>query len=157
MAQLRVKDILLQPEDFDPRMLYMPNNISRNNEMWAAKMSIEEFKTFWHQERTAFQFEYRPEGGCNTDLLKGDSDALLPIFNPNRPYGGTPGGQKRFDWSFRFSCRRYRQGKDLTIKRQPIGQKCPVSIWMKKPVGKETVLIEYKWRHNHADSGEASL
>jgi hypothetical protein len=155
MAGLRVRDILLQANDFDPLLLYTPNEIPRENEKWETTMPIEDFKAFWHRERTAIQFERRVEGGRNADLLKGDPDALLPTYRPNAPYGGTPGRQKKNDWSFRFSCRRYRASKNLTIDRESVGTGCPVEIRMTKPVGKEVVCVAYKWRHNHDDSGAA--
>lgn len=154
MAGLRVRDILIQANDFDPLQLYTPNDLSQENEKWEKTMSIDEFKVFWHRERTAIQFERRIEGGCNAGLLKGDPDKLLPTYQPH-PYGGASGRQKQHDWSFRFSCRRHRKEKNLAIDRHSVGTSCPADIRMTKPVGKEYVQVTYTWRHNHDDSGAA--
>ncbi|KAI7821003.1 hypothetical protein BC939DRAFT_456824 [Gamsiella multidivaricata] len=154
MSGLRVKDILLDPSDFDPTTLYTPNVISHENEIWKAALSADDFKTFWHRERTAIQFVHRTEGGCNHGLLKGSPDSQLPTFRPVG-YGGSVGAPKRNDWSFRFSCRRHKRPTKLTITRDSVGAACPVEIRMTKPVGKEVVNVSYKWRHSHDDSGSA--
>jgi hypothetical protein len=154
MTGLKVKDILLHPNDYDPTILYTPNVISQESEKWESTLSLEDFKSFWHRERTAIQFVHRSEGGCNRDLLKSDPDDLLPAYRSNG-YGGSTSAPKRNDWSFHFSCRRHRKPTNLSIDRDSIGTSCPVEIRMKKPVGKEVVNVLYKWRHNHDDSGAA--
>lgn len=143
MAGLKVKDILLHPNDYDPTTLYTPNMISQEIERWEATLSLEDFRNIWHRERTAIQFVHRSEGGCNRNLLKSDPDDLLPTYRPTG-YGGSIGAPKRNDWSFRFSCRRHKRPTNLSIDRDSVGAGCPVEIRMTKPVGKEAVNVSYR-------------
>ncbi|KAG0018916.1 hypothetical protein BGZ82_000305, partial [Podila clonocystis] len=152
MSGLRVKDIFLDPKDFDPRQTIEPYPISREKETWTRSLSPDEFKSFWHQERIAFQFEHRSEGGCIRAIPTDKPDYMLPIYQKQR---GSVGRPKTNDWSFMFRCRRYRPGKVLVIDRSSIGTACPVYIRMTKVVGRDEVQVEYQWRHNHNDSAEA--
>lgn len=109
-------------------------------------------KSFWHQERVAFQFEYLYEGGCTRAIPIDKPDHLLPTYQTQQ---GSIGRPKTNDWSFIFRCRRHRPSKVLVIDRSSIGSACPVYIRMTKFVGRDEVQIEYHWCHNHDDSAAA--
>lgn len=80
MSGLKVKDVFLDPKDFDPRQTITPYPISRENETWTQSLTPDEFKSFWHQERIAFQFEHRSEGGYNRAIPTDKRDHLLPTY-----------------------------------------------------------------------------
>jgi len=152
MNGLKVKDIFLDPKDFDPRQTVEPYPISRDKVKWTHTFTCDDFKTFWHQERIAFQFEHRSEGGCTRDIPSDKPDHLLPVYQKR---SGSVGRPKANDWSFIFRCRRHRPSKVLLIDRVSVGTGCPVFIRMTKLVGLDGVQVEYQWRHNHDDSATA--
>lgn len=111
-------------------------------------------RSFWHNERVSVQFEYRSEGGGGRDI-KTDIESMdkeLPVF---KGVPGARGAPKKYDWTFRFRCRRHRPRKQLGIGRESVGNNCPVQIRMRKLVSCDVVEVEYEWCHNHADSAQA--
>ncbi|KAI7832857.1 hypothetical protein BC939DRAFT_9268 [Gamsiella multidivaricata] len=73
-------------------------------------------------------------------------DTLLPL---HITVPGTNGRPKTYDWSFRFQCRRHGPPRPLALNRPSVGTGCPVEIRMKKFVGMDAVLVDYRWQHNH--------
>ncbi|KAK3804607.1 MAG: hypothetical protein JOS17DRAFT_94558 [Linnemannia elongata] len=154
MSRLRVRDVFLSSNDFDPRQAVEPYPMSGEERVWKRKLSGDEFRSFWYNERVAVQFEYRSEGGGGRDI-KTDSESMdkeLPVF---KGVPGARGAPKKYDWTFRFRCRRHRPRKQLGIGRESVGNNCPAQIRMKKLVSCDVVEVEYEWCHNHADSAQA--
>ena len=99
----------------------------------------------------AVLWEHRSEKS-NRDITpkKLGYDALLPIFNATED--GVVRAPRKYDWSFRFCCRRFRDPKILTIGRESVGTKCPASIRMQKVVLQNKINVVYERVHNHPDS-----
>ncbi|KAK3834072.1 MAG: hypothetical protein J3R72DRAFT_494586 [Linnemannia gamsii] len=86
MTTLRARDVFLYPEDFDPLLPVAPHHIpleelkwEDGQATWTRVFKGEEFRTFWHNERVAMQFEHRQEGRIKGDITqtKLDIDQLL--------------------------------------------------------------------------------
>jgi len=152
MNPLRVKDVFQSPQDFHPLESIEPFRIPREHEVFKATFTTDEFRAFWSKERVAFQWEYRSERGFR-DISKDDPNELLPVYR--KAEQGARGKPRRYDWSFKFCCRRNRPVKDLTIGRASVGTNCPVYIRMQKLVCDDRVQVEYSWRHNHDVSAKA--
>ncbi|KAI8598033.1 hypothetical protein EDD21DRAFT_356729 [Dissophora ornata] len=146
MSGLKVKDIFIDPNDFKPRDLAVPFSFPRDQERWMVRFTPEDFKTFWFQEQTAIQFVPCSEQGPNRNIRNQSGDTLLPFYIT---VPGNKGRPKTYDWSFRFQCRRHGSPRTLAINRPSIGTGCPVEIRLKKPVGMDAVLVDYRWQHNH--------
>ncbi|KAK3836267.1 MAG: hypothetical protein J3R72DRAFT_493740 [Linnemannia gamsii] len=139
MTTLRARDVFLYPEDFDPLLPVAPHHIpleelkwEDGQATWTRVFKGEEFRTFWHNERVAMQFEHRQEGRIKGDITqtKLDIDQLLPIKNATAP--GAPGSPRLYDWSLLFRCRRHRRPKELILKRDSVGVNCPAMIRIRK-------------------------
>ncbi|KAK3805237.1 MAG: hypothetical protein JOS17DRAFT_768795 [Linnemannia elongata] len=153
MSGLRVRDIVLFTDEFDPRELVKPIAIPSEGDEWIAFFTGEEFKTFWYTERVARQWQMMAESGFRHICLKKENaDDLLPIHTKTP---GSVGRPPMYDWSFRFCCRRHRPSSQLVIKRSSVGNDCPVEIRMRKLRGRDAVEVVYRWRHNHDDSAKA--
>lgn len=153
MSGLRVKDIVLFSDEFDPRNLVTPFTISMEKDVWNVTLTGEEFKDFWHTERSALQWQMKVESGFrHIPLKKENANDLLPIHTV---IPGSVGRPPVYDWSFRFCCRRHRPPSQLQIKRDSVGKGCAVEIRMRKLRNKDAVEVEYRWRHNHEDSAKA--
>ncbi|OAQ33601.1 hypothetical protein K457DRAFT_28823 [Linnemannia elongata AG-77] len=133
MAGLRLKDIFLSPDAFDPLKPVEPYHIPPGLTTWTQTFTGEEFRSFWHNERIAIHWEHRSES-TNRHLTpaKLSYDELLPIHNATEL--GAIGKPRKYDWSFRFCCRRHRKPQELAIDRDSVGTECPASIRMKKIV-----------------------
>jgi len=80
MTGLRVRDIILFTDEFDPRELVKPFAIPSERDEWIAVFTGEEFKTFWYTERVARQWQMMFESGFrHIPLKKENVDDLLPI------------------------------------------------------------------------------
>lgn len=112
---------------------------------------VSHYRSFWHNERIAMQFEHRSVS-TTRDLTpkKRDFDELLPVYNAT--VDGAPGARRQYDWSFRFQCRRYRNPKDLSIKRDSVGTGCLAEIRMQKLLLQDKVRVVYSRVHNHKDT-----
>lgn len=153
MSNLRVKDIILFSDDFDPRNLITPFAISMEQDVWKVTLTGEEFKTFWHTERSALQWQLRTESGFrHIPLKKENANDLLPIHTK---IPGSVGRPPKYDWSFRFCCRRHRPPSSLQIKRDSVGTSCAAEVRMRKLRDQDAVEVEYQWRHSHDDSAKA--
>ncbi|KAG0020650.1 hypothetical protein BGZ81_009266 [Podila clonocystis] len=153
MSGLKVKDIVLFSDEFDPRILVKPFPISMEQDVWRVTFTGEEFKTFWHTERSALQWQMKAESGFrHIPVKKENANDLLPIHTKT---SGSVGRPPKYDWSFRFCCRRHRPPSQLQIKRDSVGKSCPAEIRIRKVRDQDAVEVEYQWRHNHDDSAKA--
>ncbi|KAF9341570.1 hypothetical protein BGX26_008649, partial [Mortierella sp. AD094] len=134
------------PASFMYSIIAVPFSFPTEQERWMVRFTPEDFKAFWFQEQTTIQFVPCSEQGPNRHIRKQSGDTLL-LFYIVIP--GSNGRPKTYDWSFRFQCRRHGPPRALTINRPSIGTRCPVEIRMKKPVGMDAVLVDYRWQHNH--------
>ncbi|GAB5585491.1 hypothetical protein Unana1_00391 [Umbelopsis nana] len=66
-----------------------------------------------------------------------------------------PGPRRLYDWTLKHECRQWDQGQQLTLKRDSVGQGCPVYIRMRKLVDEDRVEVEYYWEHNHSTEPKA--
>lgn len=149
MSGLRVRDIVLFTEEFDPRELVKPFAIPSEEDEWKVVFTGEDFKTFWYTERVARQWQMTAEGAFRHILLKKENaDDLLPIHTRTP---GSVGRPPAYDWGFRICCRRHRPPSQLITKRPSVGNGCPVEIRMQKLRGQDAVAVKYRWRHNHDD------
>lgn len=122
-------------------------------DVWKVTLTGEEFKNFWHTERSALQWQMKFESGFrHIPLKKENANDLLPIHTV---IPGSVGRPPMYDWSFRFCCRRHRPPSQLQIKRDSVGKGCAAEIRMRKLRDKDAVEVEYQWRHNHEDSAKA--
>jgi len=150
---MRVRDIILFTDEFDPRVLVEPFSFPKEQDVWRATFSGEEFKAFWHTERAALQWQRKAESGFrHIPTKKENADDLLPIHTK---ISGSVGRPPAYDWSFRFCCRRHRPPSQLVIERASVGSGFPAEIRMRKLRDKDAVEVEYHWRHNHDDSAKA--
>ncbi|KAF9913469.1 hypothetical protein FBU30_003316, partial [Linnemannia zychae] len=153
MSNLRIRDIFLFTDAFDPRELIAPYPISKEKDEWTTTFTGEEFRIFWNIERAAMQWQMMTESGFrHIGIKEKNADDLLPVHMK------TPGAVGRppvYDWSFCFCCRRHRPPSELTIKRASVGNNCPVKIRIRKLRGQDAVEVSYRWRHNHDDSAKA--
>lgn len=154
MSGLRVKDIVLFPDEFDPRELFEPFDFPKEKEVWKTTLTGKEFAIFWRIERAAMQWKkiMVESGFRHINMSKENKDALLPIHTKAPGSFGRP---PKYDWSFRFCCRRRDPASQLTIGRVSVGNGCPAEIRMRKLRGRDAVEVEYNWRHNHDDSAKA--
>ncbi|KAF9117484.1 hypothetical protein BGX30_005428, partial [Mortierella sp. GBA39] len=80
MSGLRVRDIILFTDEFDPRVIVEPSAFPKEQDVWMSTLTGEEFKTFWNVERVALQWQIMAESGFRHIPLKKESaNDLLPI------------------------------------------------------------------------------
>ncbi|KAF9905597.1 hypothetical protein BX616_000973 [Lobosporangium transversale] len=159
MTQLTLKDILHYAVDYDPLVVVEPYPIPREADSphpFTASFTIEQFRSFWNQERIAFQWQYCSERNSRTFYSNQPLDTPLPCFKPTTYGSQDPGRPREYDWSVKHGCRQRRREKALTIGRSSVGKNCPAHIRIQKVVGQDRVNIEYHWRHNHSTAPEAT-
>ncbi|KAF9158622.1 hypothetical protein BGX20_003308, partial [Mortierella sp. AD010] len=151
---LLLKDILCLAVDLDPFATINPYPFPRNHDsphLFRQIFTCDEFRTFWHHERNAFQWKYFSERNSRS-FYNEKFDPETPLPTPTVSSTGRP---RSFDWSVKFVCRQHDQEKALLVKRESVGKDCPVTIRIQKLCGQDLVAVEYYWVHSHATGIDA--
>ena len=157
---LLLKDVLHFSLEDDPLQAVEPYPFPRSQGSplpFRTSFTCEEFRSFWNRERIAFQWVYCSEKNSRSFYLHSKSpDSPLPSFvrAPGMNAKG-PGPGRLYDWTLKHECRQWDQGQQLTLKRDSVGQGCPVYIRMRKLVDEDRVEVEYHWEHNHSTEPKA--
>ncbi|KAK3810386.1 MAG: hypothetical protein J3Q66DRAFT_391483 [Benniella sp.] len=105
------------------------------------------------RERVAHQWRECPEKNYKFIVdNKENLDRQLPTYSQTYPGRGKP---RQFDWTIKYLCRRQPGRRQLTVKRDSVGNGCPAYIRIQKVVGEVKVTVEYHRRHNHDNSTES--
>ncbi|KAG0315875.1 hypothetical protein BGZ99_007204, partial [Dissophora globulifera] len=156
---LTIRDILpySPASDYNPLVPAKPCNFNKDSTPLPLHkdFSPEEFRSFWKEEREAFQWIYSSEKVSRT-FYKANTplDTHLPVAtttpisnNVANRKGGRP---PVFDWTIKHVCRHSGRQKTLAIARSSVHQACPAYIRIRRLRNGGDIHIEYHWEHSHA-------
>ncbi|KAI7829567.1 hypothetical protein BC939DRAFT_441115 [Gamsiella multidivaricata] len=149
MDSLKIRDITHFCPNFDPFTSATPYDFAEHGlplPFCKDFYTPETFRSFWEQERLAYQWIYISEKHSRTFYSKDPPlDGSLPVARTN-----ATGRPPLYDWSIKYACRHSGCEKTLSIARNSVPQGCLACIRIRKLRAEDRVRIEYYWEHSHA-------
>lgn len=151
---LRIKDLLCYaPPDISPLTPITPYSIQPDTpHPLILYFSCERFHTFWEQERRAYDWEFKPAMYSRFYQEK-EKELESPLPDRSRDaHDNCPGRRPLYDWSVKFVCRRWRKPAKMTRGCKSVGAHCSAHVKIRKLIKKDSIQVEYYWRHGHDTS-----